>query len=61
MLELQTQTLISLQGQLTYTQGVLNNGGLKEWETKEYKNVSSLLVDEITEQEALIKRIQEIS
>lgn len=61
MLELQENELKSLQGQLSYTNNVLKNNTLTEWEVKEYTQLLNSLKEDVKNQEQLIITIKDLN
>ena len=51
-----TEQLIRLENQLKYTQSILAQGGLQQWEAKEYSQVAKQYENEIIELKAYIKK-----
>jgi hypothetical protein len=51
-----TEQLIRLESQLKYTQSILAQGGLQQWEAKEYSQVAKQYEDEILELKSYIQK-----
>lgn len=51
-----TEQLNRLENQLRYTQSILAQGGLQQWEAKEYSQVAKQYEDEILELKSYIQK-----